>query len=174
MHLLMHIVEDSMKVLKRTRGTRKNRTTTDSVLKWCRDNDIHGDLTSPGMIHPKWTLTGDEEIEVQKTMQDKPSGVPWTMQYPIQYNGGFYTHDKIMWAANYAEECLRGKGDEHVTNNILELFDMVKTAIQFEFSKKELKESIIPRLIEVLVDHEGLLPPTGSSESLQKLQHVYN
>jgi hypothetical protein len=98
--------------------------------------------------------------------------IPATMRMPMHYNGGKFTHDKIRWATDHARDCLIDKGDNDVTNNILRIFDCISEILASTFSKIDVRTNLLPKLINVLVDHEGLLPPPESTSSFHSIIHT--
>lgn len=61
-----------------------------------------------------------------------------TIRDPIATNGGKFSHDKLVYALNHARNTLGGKGDAAVTENILQLFDMIRYLWSRSFSRTDL------------------------------------
>jgi hypothetical protein len=174
MHCFTNIIRDSIQVLKSG-----NRTCEQKVAEALVEtklfphlHPVKDDKSSKKTFQtPAWVLTS-EEIHSVKNYMKQCGHIRSRIQDPIATCGGKFSHDKLMYALNFARESLEGKGDAAVMDNILDLFDIIGYLWRRSFSIKELMEVMIPHLKGLLSNREGLLPPCELTYALHGIIHV--
>jgi DNA-directed RNA polymerase subunit F len=75
------------------------------------------------------------------------------------------SHDKVVFATQYAREALRNvnRYASQVMENMMELFDMMGHLLQYRFHPIEDIDEAFEELVLILSKREGLLPPLMSS-----------
>jgi hypothetical protein len=173
MHCFGNIIKDSVKVLRPSIDDFVNRTESISVRDACRKFKIFRHLWTPNgkkLMKAKWAFSTDEVKNVHSQMA-AIEGISGRLKTPFKSNGGVTTHNKIVWATVFARKVLKGKGSRPVTDNILNLFDVITRLCGYSFDEKEIQQlSEVSSFI--ISEHEGLLPPCEGTYTLHEIIHV--
>jgi hypothetical protein len=174
MHTFANVIKDSVNVIRPSvQGKFENRTSKLNVREACKEANVHAHLhivSGQPCQQPAWVFSPTEIKDVNTAMDGMH--VAKNLKRPFKHGGGKNSHDKILWATKYAKTCLIGKGYTSVTNNILDLFEIMDFLVGSEFSRSNMQEEFLPYVYQVLSIHEGELPISEASYTLHELLHV--
>lgn len=172
MHTFTNIIKDSIQLLK---PCKKNRTRLPDVRNTMSQYPIFPHLSQKsshgGYIFEAGWIFSKEEIKNCNSYVNEFGRISARIKNPIDNDGGKFSHSKLQYAIKYAEKNLRGKGDAAVTNNILDLFNIIGRLWQHSITRSN-HDILLKDLYNTLANREGLLPPSELTYALHGIIHV--
>jgi hypothetical protein len=182
MHCFNNVITDVINSCRPTNGGEKylykheNRTTKRNVKEACAEEGIHLDYLAagPDLTMPPWIFSKENCKQADKSMELIIGSSTFEERPRCVFKAGkaANSHDTIYWAATYARWCMRNKGSAVYRENICGIFDIMAALNSARLNKKEVRDTLRPRLIKLLIERAGLLPPTESMLTLHELLHV--
>jgi hypothetical protein len=176
MHTFCNVIMDWIKVLRPSVGEFENRTEKKSVREACKTNKIFSDLfeldQKKQFKKAPWTLSKNEIDKVNENLARVKA--PTRIRSPMINNGGANSHDRLIFATQYARAAFKDVNNNvpHIMANMLELFDIIAHLCLYRFHVKDDVDDIFIKLIINLCRREGLLPPCESTYVIHELVHI--
>jgi hypothetical protein len=177
MHTFANVITDCIKLLRPTTTDFENRTEKTKIRRACQHDKIFHPLyardeETNNYLRAPWALTKHDIEGVHHRLSE-------TLKAPenirtILTNTTAKSHDKVVFATQYAREALRNvnRYASQVMENMMELFDMMGHLLQYRFHPIEDIDEALEELVLILSKREGLLPPSESTYTVHEMIHI--
>ena len=179
MHTFDNIIRDTIHLFKRTEGSHMNRTTSEKVVSACQENRIFAsaygadyDETPPWILNSANSALHDSKLKnvLGALKSEIPSNV-------MQYGRVGSSHSSIQYAINgWATWSLYNENEDEshtfpYTEIKIKLFNMLGKLSAGRILKSSL-QLLETELINILVEHSSMFPPTEQTYTLHELVHI--